>query len=178
MRYTKECALLLLTIHHQLVQRIFDSGYVSVDETVVKLIDRDRRHKAQTSYLWVFMAPTADAIVFEFSLTRGAENASGFFPLNWQGQLKRTDIMFTRASRKNVLAWFCLDAGRISIAAQPMRSGASLGSLRLRSCMKSANSLPVSARRMSAGTLMRSAVTKDTPNARRLQASEGALSSI
>ena len=50
-RYTQECALLLLTIHYQLVQRILGSGYVSVDETVVKLIDPDRRHKAQTSYL-------------------------------------------------------------------------------------------------------------------------------
>ena len=87
-RYTEKCALLLLTIHQQLVQRILGSGYVSVDETVVKLIDPDRRHKVQTSYLWVFMAPTADAIVFEFSLTRGGENAERFFPLNWQGQLQ------------------------------------------------------------------------------------------
>ena len=87
-RYTEHCALLLLTVYRQIVERILASGYVSADETVVKLLDPDRRHKAQTSYLWVYLAPTAKAIAFDFSLTRGAENLERFLPASWAGVLQ------------------------------------------------------------------------------------------
>jgi transposase len=87
-RYTEKCALLLLTVYQQLIQRILGSGYVSADETVVKLLDPDRRHKAQVAYLWVYLAPTADAIAFEFSLTRCAESPERFFPLDYRGVLQ------------------------------------------------------------------------------------------
>jgi len=88
MRYTKQCAVLLLTIYHQLIQRILHSGYVSADETVVKLLDPDRRHKARDAWLWVYLAPTVDAIVFQFSVSRSAENPEAFFPTDWCGQLQ------------------------------------------------------------------------------------------
>jgi transposase len=87
-RYTEKCALLLLTVYQQLIQRILDSSYVSADETVVKLLDPDRRHKAQVAYPWVYLAPTADAIAFEFSLTRCAASPERFSPLNYQGVLQ------------------------------------------------------------------------------------------
>jgi hypothetical protein len=87
-RYTQHCALLLLTIYHQCIQRILDSGYVSVDETTVKLLDPDRRHKAQDAWLWTYLGPKADTIVFQFSLTRGAENPQAFFPPSWRGELQ------------------------------------------------------------------------------------------
>ena len=87
-RYTHQCALLLLTIYHQLIERILGSGYVSADETAVKLLDPDRRHKARDAWLWVYLGPTVDAIVFQFALTRSAENPERFFPLEWAGQLQ------------------------------------------------------------------------------------------
>lgn len=87
-RYTEKCALLLLTIYHQLIARILVSGYVSVDETVVKLLDPDRRHKARDAWLWTYLGPTAQAIAFQFALTRGAEHPERFFPADWQGQLQ------------------------------------------------------------------------------------------
>jgi len=87
-RYTEHCAHLLLTVYRHVIDRILASGYVSADETVVKLLDPDRPHKAQISYLWVYLAPTAQAIAFDFSLTRGAENLERFLPLNWTGALQ------------------------------------------------------------------------------------------
>jgi transposase len=87
-RYTEHCALLLLTIYYQLIRRILDSGYVSVDETTVKLLDPDRPHKAQDSWLWTYLGPKAQAIVFQFGVTRGGENLQAFFPGNWRGQLQ------------------------------------------------------------------------------------------
>jgi transposase len=87
-RYTEHCARLLLRVYRALIEKILASGYVSADETVVKLLDPDRRHKSQISYLWVYLAPTAQAIAFDFSLTRGAENLERFLPLDWQGALQ------------------------------------------------------------------------------------------
>ena len=87
MRYTEKCALLLLTIYHQLIGRLLSGGYVSADETTVKLLAPDRRHKAQDAWLWTYLGPTADTIVFQFSLTREAENPQTFFPKNWCGAL-------------------------------------------------------------------------------------------
>ena len=87
-RYTERCALLLLTIYQQLLERILRSGYVSADETVVKLLDPDRGHKARDAWLWTYLAPRVEAIVFQFSLTRSAENPEAIFPLNWRGQLQ------------------------------------------------------------------------------------------
>jgi hypothetical protein len=87
-RYTERCALLLLTIYHHLIERILQSGYVSADETFVKLLDPDRRHKARDAYLWTYLGPKVSAIVFQFSLTRSAENPERFFPINWTGELQ------------------------------------------------------------------------------------------
>lgn len=87
-RYTEKCALLLLTIYQQLSERILQSGYVSADETVVKLLDPDRRHKARDAWLWTYLAPTVEAIVFQFSLNRSAENPERFFPADWRGELQ------------------------------------------------------------------------------------------
>jgi transposase len=87
-RYTEKCALLLLTIYHQLIERILGSGYVSADETTVKLLDPDRGHKAQDSWLWTYLGPKVNTIVFQFSLTRGTENPQAFFPQNWHGELQ------------------------------------------------------------------------------------------
>ncbi len=87
-RYTEKCALLLLTIYHQLIERVLHGGYVSVDETVVKLLDPDRRHKARDAWLWTYLGPTVEAIIFQFGLTRSAEHPERFFPADWQGQLQ------------------------------------------------------------------------------------------
>jgi transposase len=87
-RYTEQCALLLLTIYHQLIGRLLSGGYVSADETTVKLLDPDRPHKARDAWLWTYLGPTVETIVFQFSLTRGAENPQAVFPKNWCGALQ------------------------------------------------------------------------------------------
>jgi transposase len=87
-RYTEKCALLLLTIYHQLIERLLADGYVSVDETIVKLLDPDRPHKARDAWLWTYLAPRADVLVFQFSLSRGAENPQAIFPRHWRGELQ------------------------------------------------------------------------------------------
>jgi hypothetical protein len=87
-RYGERCTLLLLPIHHQLIELILRSGYVSADETFVKLLDPEQRHKARDAYLWTYLGPKVSAIVFEFSLTRSAQNPERLFPVNWRGALQ------------------------------------------------------------------------------------------
>lgn len=118
-RYTEQCALLLLTIYHQLIERILRSGYVSVDETVVKLLDPDRRHKARDAWLWTYLGPTVQAIVFQFGLTRSAEHPERFFPADWQGQLQCDGYgVCMPASPSGGPAWCCSVAGRMRAAAR------------------------------------------------------------
>lgn len=57
-RYVEHVAYLLITIHQYLKRKILDSGYVQLDETFTKLLDRDRGGKARDAYLWVTMPHT------------------------------------------------------------------------------------------------------------------------
>lgn len=84
-RWVEASAQLLLTIHEQLADRIRTSGYVQVDETPVKVLDPDRGGKTAQAYLWTYHAPTADAIVFDFNLSRGRDSPERFFPTDWHG---------------------------------------------------------------------------------------------
>lgn len=87
-RWVEGSAQLLLTIHDQLKDKIRDSGYVQADETPIKVLDPDRGGKAANAYLWVYHAPDAKAIVFDFNLSRGRESPDRFFPEDWGGSLQ------------------------------------------------------------------------------------------
>lgn len=87
-RWVEGSAHLLRTLHDQLQQRIRDSGYVQADETPIKVLDPDRGGKAAQAYLWVYHAPDAQAIAFDFSASRGRESPDRFFPEDWQGDLQ------------------------------------------------------------------------------------------
>ncbi len=84
-RYVREAAYLLITIYQQLKALILASGYVEVDETFVKLLDRDRSGCAHTAYLWTYLSIHDKAVLFEFSPSRGADNPRAFFPADWRG---------------------------------------------------------------------------------------------
>lgn len=87
-RYVEAAAHLLITIHQQLKRKILDSRYVQVDETFTKLIDPDRRGRSRDAYLWGYHAPQAQAIVLEFSPSRGSGILHGFFPPAWRGEVQ------------------------------------------------------------------------------------------
>jgi transposase len=84
-RYVESSAHLLITIHQQLKYKIRHSNYVHVDETFTKLIDPDRRGRSHDAYLWGYYAPHEEALVLEFSPSRGGAILYDFFPRNWSG---------------------------------------------------------------------------------------------
>jgi transposase len=61
---------------------------VQVDETPVKVLDPDRGGHAAQAYLWTYLSPTRNAIVFDFSLSRGRESLESFLPAHWRGVLQ------------------------------------------------------------------------------------------
>ncbi len=87
-RWVEGAAHLLRTVHGQLATRILASGYVQVDETPIRVLDPDRGGHAAQAYLWPYLAPTANAIVFDFNLSRGRDSPEKFFPDDWGGVLQ------------------------------------------------------------------------------------------
>ena len=87
-RWVEQSALLLRTIYDRLRERILASGYVQVDETPVKVLDPDRGGHAAQAYLWTYLSPLSQAIVFDFDLSRSRGNLREFFPLDWRGVLQ------------------------------------------------------------------------------------------
>ncbi|MCI0433321.1 MAG: transposase, partial [Gemmatimonadetes bacterium] len=88
MRWVEGAALLLRTVHVRLIERVLGSGYVQVDETPVRVLDPDRGGHAAQAYLWTYLAPRADALVFDFDLSRSRANPTAFFPADWSGVLQ------------------------------------------------------------------------------------------
>jgi transposase len=84
----EEAALLLRAIHDRLRRRILADGYVQVDETPVKVLDPDRGGHAALAYLWTYLSPLSQAIVFDFDLSRGRGNLREFFAPGWEGVLQ------------------------------------------------------------------------------------------
>lgn len=87
-RWVEQSALLLRTIYDRLRERILESGYVQADETPVKVLDPDRGGHAAQAYLWTYLSPLSQAIVFDFDLSRSRGNLREFFPPDWQGVLQ------------------------------------------------------------------------------------------
>jgi len=87
-RWVEKAALLLRTIHDRLRRQILADGYVQVDETPVKVLDPDRRGDAALAYLWTYLSPLSQAIVFDFDLSRGRRNLREFFAPEWEGVLQ------------------------------------------------------------------------------------------
>lgn len=110
-RWVEDCAHLLLTVHHQLKARILGSGYVQVDETPVRVMDPDRGGRVAQAYLWTYHAPNAQAILFDFNLSRGRDSPESFFPKEWTGVLQSDGYELYAAlirERKNIVHIGCM----------------------------------------------------------------------
>jgi transposase len=69
----------LLRPVHQFQQGLIrNSGYVIGDETPIRVLDPARPGAAREAWLWTFLAPGPQALVFDFQLTRSHEPALAF----------------------------------------------------------------------------------------------------
>ena len=96
-RWAEHVALLLKGIHTQLRERVLATGYIQADETAVKLLDAERPGAARDSWLWTYLAPGAQALVFDFHESRGRDSPRNFIPEDWQGVLQTDGYELYRA---------------------------------------------------------------------------------
>jgi transposase len=76
--WVEQGAILLKPVHQHNQNLILGSDYVIGDETPIKVLDPARPGAAREAWLWTFLAPGAQALVFDFQLTRSHEPALAF----------------------------------------------------------------------------------------------------
>lgn len=58
---------------------VLNSEYVQADETPIKVLDKNTKGKAHQGYYWVYRAPVANLILFDYRPGRGGEGPKGLF---------------------------------------------------------------------------------------------------
>lgn len=71
-------AILLKLVHEHHETLLRGSDYVIGDETPIRVLDPARPGAAREAWLWTFLAPGKNVIVFDFQLTRSHEPALAF----------------------------------------------------------------------------------------------------
>ncbi len=69
--WTKETLIKLEPLYEQLVFDTKAKGYLQVDETPIKVLDKDKKGAAHQGYYWVYHAPLDGTVLFDYSPTRG-----------------------------------------------------------------------------------------------------------
>ncbi len=69
--WTKEALIKLHPLYEQLVFDTKAKGYLQVDETVIKVLDSDKKGAAHQGYYWVYHAPLDGIVLFDYQPTRG-----------------------------------------------------------------------------------------------------------
>ena len=69
--WTRQALEKLEPLYEQLVLDTKAQGYLQVDETVIKVLDSDKKGAAHQGYYWVYHAPLEGTVLFDYSPTRG-----------------------------------------------------------------------------------------------------------
>lgn len=68
----KSCRL-LSPLYDCLKQQVLGEGYLQVDETPVKVLDKDKKGKTHQGYHWVYHSPIRKAVFFDYRKARSRE---------------------------------------------------------------------------------------------------------
>ncbi len=66
-------AQLLSPLYEALRNKILQQGYLQVDETPIKVLDRDKKGKTHQGYYWVYHSPLQDSVFFDYQPGRGRD---------------------------------------------------------------------------------------------------------
>jgi transposase len=87
-RIVENCAHLLITIAEQLRDKVLQSRYLHIDETVTQVFDPERRGRSRDAFLWGFLAPHDKAFYMKYTPKRSERTLFEFFPLKWAGDVQ------------------------------------------------------------------------------------------
>lgn len=66
------CAM-LLPLYNCLKLKVLSSNYLQVDETPIKVLDRDKKGKTHRGYYWVYRDPESGLVLFDYRQGRGRD---------------------------------------------------------------------------------------------------------
>lgn len=64
---------LLTPLYHRLIQKILSEGYLQVDESPIKVLDKQKKQKTHRGYHWVYHAPLQNAVFFDYRQGRNKD---------------------------------------------------------------------------------------------------------
>lgn len=97
---------LLFPLHEKQKQLVLGQGYLQVDETPIKVLDKDVKGKTHQGYYWVYNSPLQDAVLFDYRKGRGREGpkqmlkgfkgyiqSDGYNVYDWFGKKKGVTLL-------------------------------------------------------------------------------------
>jgi len=85
--WTKQALEKLEPLYNQLIFDTKAQGYLQVDETVIKVLDSDKKGATHHGFFWVYHAPLVGTVLFDYNPTRGSIAAAGMLG-NFKGYLQ------------------------------------------------------------------------------------------
>lgn len=82
-----QIADLINPLYQTLVNQVIGQGYIQVDETPIKVLDKNKKGKTHQGYYWVYNAPMQNAVFYHYSQGRGREGPMKMLK-NFKGYLQ------------------------------------------------------------------------------------------
>ena len=113
--WSKQIAELLDPLYERLKNKILNEGYLQVDETPIKVLDKNKKGKTHQGYHWVYYSPMRGAVFFDYQQGRSREGpkkllkdftgylqTDGYSAYEWFGRQKHITLLgcWAHARRK------------------------------------------------------------------------------
>lgn len=85
--WTRQALEKLEPLYEQLVFDTKAQGYLQVDETVIKVLDSDKKGAAHQGYFWVYHSPLDKTVLFDYNPSRGGHVPKSMLD-NFKGYLQ------------------------------------------------------------------------------------------
>jgi transposase len=82
-----QTADLVTPLYDQLKKLVLGQGYLQVDETPIKVLDKDKKGKTHQGYHWVYNAPLQNAVFYDYRQGRGRDGPAKLLE-NFRGYLQ------------------------------------------------------------------------------------------
>lgn len=78
---------LIEPLYEALKNKVLATGYLMVDETPIKVLDKDKKGQTHRGYYWVYQSSVEKLVFFDYQQGRGREGPNGILE-NFQGYLQ------------------------------------------------------------------------------------------
>ena len=104
---------LLEPLREVLTQQVLSQPYLHVDETRIKVLDKDKKGKTHLGYYWVYHAPLGKMTLFEYRPGRGERDGPSEFLKNFKGKLQ-TDgyVVYESMNNPDIIHFNCMAHAR------------------------------------------------------------------